>query len=214
MAPGYLELESGVEWDRNTDGSHALTTPTELKLGLAPRIQLALQGSVNRPPQASFGVGDVALVLKYRLADHLPILGAFAVLPGLKLPVGTRDHGTTTTDLSILLVSSRQLGAASIDLNVGYTRRSGDGSRAPRNATVWTASVGLPVRGALGVAAELFGYPRTTGPTGSPGTAAILAGPTFTIGPQWTLDLGAIVHLRGPQPDALYLGMVYNIGKL
>jgi hypothetical protein len=25
---------------------------------------------------------------------------------------------------------------------------------------------------------------------------------------------GAIVHLRGPQPDALYVGMVYNLGRL
>ena len=32
----------------------------------------------------------------------------------------------------------------------------------------------------------------------------------------WTVEprYGAIVHLRGPQPDALYVGMVYNLGRL
>src|SRR5262245_34669835 len=68
IATGYLELESGVEWDRNPDASHALVTPTLLKIGLGSRTQLGLQGSLIHPPDASLGVGDFAVLLKRRLA--------------------------------------------------------------------------------------------------------------------------------------------------
>ena len=37
VAPRYLELETGVEWDRNPDASHAVLTPTLLKIGIAAR---------------------------------------------------------------------------------------------------------------------------------------------------------------------------------
>jgi hypothetical protein len=214
VAPGYLELESGFEWDRNPDGSHALSTPTVVKVGLAPRVQLGILATLNRPPAGELGVGDLAVAVKLRLADSLPVLGAVAVLPTLKLPLADQTHGTGTTDVSLLLISSHQIGPVSVDLNAGYTRRSGDGSRAPRNATVWTAAGAVPVAGAVGFTAELFGYPATSGPTGSPGIVALLGGPTFEITPSWIVDFGGIAGLTGPQPDAIYGGLVYNFGRL
>jgi len=214
VAPGYLELESGVEWDRNPGGSHTLGTPTELKIGLAPRLQLAVQGTLNRPPQTALAPGDVTLVLKYRLADGLPLLGAFAVCPGVKLPAGSASHGTGTTDLSLLLISSHALGPVSLDINVGWTHRSGDGSRAPRDATLWTVSAGAPLRGSLGLAAEVFGYPRTGGPAGSAGTVAFLGGPTLALTRRLVLDLGTVIRVRGPQPNAWYAGLVVNLGRI
>ena len=207
VAPRYLELETGVEWDRNSDASHTVLTPTLLKIGIAARTQLGLQA-------ASLGIGDVAIALKQRLADSLPVLGAFAVIPSVKFSTGGLSHGTGTTDWSLLLVSSNQLGPVSLDINVGYTRRSGDGTSAPRNATLWTVSTGTTISGALGLAAEVFGLPATSGPAGARGTVAVLAGPTLAVRPWLALDLGAIVHLRGPQPNALYVGMVYNLGRL
>jgi hypothetical protein len=45
-------------------------------------------------------------------------------------------HGTGTTDPNLLFISSHKLGPVAMDLNVGYTRRSGDGSVAPTSASV------------------------------------------------------------------------------
>jgi hypothetical protein len=101
----------------------------------------------------------------------------------------------------------------SVDLNAGYTHRSGDGTRAAKDATVWTISTGAPVSGAVGFAAELFGFPATSGPAGAPGSVAILAGPTVTIRPDAVIDIGAIIRLRGVQPHAAYGGLVYNFGR-
>ncbi len=95
-----------------------------------------------------------------------PLLGDFAVLPAVKFPTGdaTKGTGTGTTDASFLLISSHSFGPVSMDINAGYTRRSGDGSNAPKNATLWTVSFGGPAAGQLGWTAECYGYPGTGGP--------------------------------------------------
>ncbi len=42
---------------------------------------------------------------------------------------------------------------------------------------------------------------------------ALLAGPTLAVGSHAVIDLGAILHLKGPQPDAFYAGITYNLGR-
>jgi hypothetical protein len=213
VAPGYAEIETGVEWDRMTDDAHAFSTPTVLKIGVGRRVQLGVTGVLNAASGLSLGVGDAGIVLKYRVADRLPVLGAFALLPGIKFPTGGDDHGTNTTDTSLVLISSHQIGPVALDLNAGYVRRSGDGTGVPRNATVWTVSTGGPVAGPIGFAAELFGYPRTSGPSGDVASVAFLAGPVVTLKPWAVVDTGVIIRLHGYQPNAWYAGLVYNFGR-
>ncbi len=213
VAPGWIELETGAEFD-HTAGAWSIVAPTVLKLGVAPRLQLSLFGALSRPVGDNLGAGDLSVGLKYRLAEDLPVLGDFAVLPALKLPVGDATHGTGTTDLSLLAISSHQFGGVSLDVNFGFTRRGGDGTAAPRNATLWAVAAGTPVRGGFGVTAEMFGFPATRGPAGTAGTVALLGGPVFTLHPWWTLDVGGILKVRGPQPNGLYAGGVYNFGRL
>ncbi|HEY7860411.1 MAG TPA: hypothetical protein VIB98_03160, partial [Gemmatimonadaceae bacterium] len=80
VAPGWVELEAGVEHDA-LDGAHALLTPTVLKFGLAPRVQLELLESFvhlsGTTPDYS-GIGDLGAALKWRIADDAPVLGHFA----------------------------------------------------------------------------------------------------------------------------------------
>src|SRR6202040_2216312 len=102
--------------------THVLLTPTTLKIGLGQSVQLSLVDSFVRntgnAPAAS-GLGEGALVIKGRLADSLPVVGDFAVLPSIKLPTGSvrRRTGTGTTDTGLLLISSHQLGGGALDIN-------------------------------------------------------------------------------------------------
>jgi hypothetical protein len=162
----------------------------------------------------SLSFGDLTIGVKYRVVDDDHLLGDFAILPAVKLPTGQESAGagTGTTDFSLLLISSRQLGPVSIDLNVGETRRSGDGSRAPNAAGIWTASFGFPVFGNVGWVAELFGYPRTSGIAGMPAIAAFLTGPTFSAREWLAFDAGVIAPITGSQPRAAYAGLVWNLG--
>jgi hypothetical protein len=215
VAPGLLEIESGAEHDRIT-GTTSLSTPTAFKIGVASHVQLGILAALIRPPGGSLALGDVAAGLKWRFADDAPLLGDLALLPTIKFPTGSasRGTGTATTDVTLYAISSRQLGEIAMDLNVGYTHRSGDGSTAPTSSTLWTVSFGGPFTGPWGWALEWFGYPATKGPAGQASTVALLAGPTLLVREWLSFDAGVIVPVAGPQPHALYAGVVYNVGRL
>jgi hypothetical protein len=215
VARGFLELEEGGEWDKAPDGSRTFLAPTNLKIGLAPRAQLNLLVNVisDRALRGSLAAGDFTVGVKYRIVDDDPILGDFAILPAIKLPTASQSGaGTGTTDFSLLLISSHQLGPVAMDLNVGQTRRGGNGTSTPKRAGIWTASFGFPLSGPLGATVELFGYQRTTGPVGAKGIAALLIGPTYLVHEWLALDAGIIAPLRGPQPKTIYTGFVWNFG--
>jgi hypothetical protein len=217
VAPGWAEIESGIELDRYADRSRGAEVVPLLKIGLAPRLQLSIQAPIVRPPGAgATHFGDAFVGVKWRLAEDLPLLGDFAVLPGLKLPSGTTRSGagTGTTDASLLLISSHVFGPVAMDVNLGYTRRSGTGLRGPGNATLWTTALGGPVHGELGWAAEIYGYPGSSGPVQAAPLVAFLAGPTWQPRDWLVLDAGVILPLSGPQPHAYYAGVTWNAGKL
>jgi hypothetical protein len=216
VAPGWLEIETGVERDRVSASPSAYVTPTLFKIGIVSHVQLGLFGAYSKPAPGVHGLGDVGASLKWRLADDAPVVGDFALQPSIKFPTGDADEdtGTGTTDFSILAISSHDVGGVAIDINVGYTHRSGNGSTAPTSATVWTLSFGGPAVGRLGWVAELYGFPGTSGPSGQPPIVAFLGGPTVTVKPWLVFDAGFISPIAGHQPNALYAGLVYNVGRL
>lgn len=220
VAPAWVELEFGGERDAVAGGT-LVSTPATVKIGLAPRAQLGLVFDSFHPSAGAPGapaIGDATVDVKLRFVDDAPVVGAFAVLPSLKLPTGSvaRGSGTGTTDAGLLLISSHRFGAYSLDVNVGVTRRTGHGAGevTPRTATLWTTSLGTPLAGPFGYAAEIYGYPGTGGPAGTPPIVALLTGPTVSIESWLAADAGIIVPLHGPQSHAVYAGMVWNIGRL
>ena len=213
VAPGYVEIETGVETDRNPDNTHALLIPTVAKVGIAPRLQLSIFAPVLRATGVALGTGDVGAGVKWRLTDANGPLGRVALLPSFTWSTGG-DRGTHTNAAGLLLIDSRSIGPVGLDLNVGLTRRSGDGTTAPRTATVWTVSSALPVTGPVGWQLECFGYPGTHGAAGNAPIVAILTGPTLGAWRSLAFDTGVILPLTGPQPKAWYAGAVANLGRL
>lgn len=215
VATGFLEVESGVEFDR-LGADHVTSLTFVTKIGVTTHLQFSIFASAVNPSAADGGVGDLAAGFKWRILDAHPALGDFALLPSVKFPTGSasRGSGTGTTDASLLFISSRDVGPVHVDLNAGYTRRSGDGSQAPRDATVWTASFGGAIAGKANWTAEVYGYPGTGGAGGGAPIVALLAGPTFNVREWIVVDVGAIIPVAGAQPWALYAGVVYNVGRL
>jgi len=216
VATGYLEIETGVERDRLDPSAIGYGVPTVLKIGISPRAQLSVGVPLGRPPQAGLGLGDMSVGVKWRFVRAAPIVGDFALLPAVKLPSGsqTSGTGTGTTDMSLLAISSHNVGGVEIDINAGYTRRSGNGLVIPRTATEWTFSSGGPLASAFGWVVECYGYPGTGGPAGQAPIVALLAGPTYSARTWLAFDAGLIVPMHGPQSRAFYAGAVYNVGRI
>jgi hypothetical protein len=216
VATGYLEIETGVERDRFDPSSIGYGVPTVFKIGVGSRAQLSVGVPLSRPALGDLGLGDMSVGVKWRFVRDAPLVGDFALQPSIKFSSGSQGSGTGTgtTDVSLLAISSHKFGAVAIDINVGYTRRSGDGLGIPRNATVWTFSSGGPLIGPFGWVVERYGYPGTGGPAGQAPIVALLAGPTYLARTWLAFDAGLIVPARGPQPRAFYAGAVYNVGRI
>src|SRR5689334_1740251 len=82
VAPGYVEIETGVETDRNPDDTHTLLIPSVVKVGIAPQAQLSIFAPVLRTTTAPLGIGDLGAGLKWRFTDGGP-LGRVAILPSI-----------------------------------------------------------------------------------------------------------------------------------
>jgi hypothetical protein len=215
VAPGYGELEFGIESDRLGD-ARAFSTPTTFKVGLARRLQVEATASWVRQSDggSQSGVSDLAIALKWRVADSLPVLGHFALQPAVRLPTGSALIGANAVVGSLLLISSQHVGPVEIDANFGvFTRLSAAGD-VPATQTLWTVSAGGPARGALGWTAECYGYPGTGGIAGAAPIVALLLAPTYQMHDWFVLDAGVIVPLSGPQPHALFAGLTWNVGRL
>lgn len=218
VAPGFVELETGFQRQPAGSRSNTLLVPVLFKIGLGSRVQLDIAPGWQRTDTkgtAKSGMTDALAGLKWRLIDDSPVLGAFAIQSTISLPTGSakNDTGTGSASYSVLAISSRDLGPVALDLNIGYTRSAGDGSKAPKNSTVWAVSTGFPVSGDLGWVAEIFGYPATSGPAGSGTVVGFLTGPTLTLQPALVLDAGAILNITGYGDTAIYAGLTWNMGR-
>jgi hypothetical protein len=215
-APGWIEIEAGMELDRYPDHVHGQTAPLNTKIGLKPHTQFEVQSPIVHAQGLHTVPGDVLIGVKWRAVDAAPVLASIAVFPSLKLPTGSTSQGagTGTTDLGIVLISSREFGEVSLDMNVGLTHHIGDDDVAPHESRMWAISCGGPLRGPIGWAAEMFGFPHTSGPSGDRSVVATLVGPTMRVRSWLVVDAGVIVPMTGPQPTALYAGGVYNIGRV
>lgn len=219
VAIGIAELETGFQFQHPVPGSSVLSFPVLVKIGLADHLQLDLAPAFLRTSAdgaAVGGLGDSQIGLKWQIATGAPAVGDFALQALVKLPTGStaRETGTGTTDLGLLAISSREFGPFALDLNAGYTRRSGDGSRAPVSSTFWTCSLGVEFSDRLGWVAEVFGYPGTAGPAGSPAVVAFLTGPMLVLRKSLVVDVGAIVNVSGFGGTAAYAGLTWNMGRL
>lgn len=218
VAPGYVEVEAGVEGDRYAPGARSYLAPVVVKVGLASHVQLNLAATGFARADAiaqGAGPGDASVGVKWRLLDDHRLLGDFAILPAVKLPTGSVQNGTGTgtTDVGVTLISSYEIRGIAVDLNAAYTRTGSTDSSASSRQALWTASFGFPVTPRLGWVAELFGAPTVDG-SGATSSVELLTGPTFLVSPALGLDVGLITPLRGERPNALYVGAVWNLGRV
>lgn len=218
VAPGIVELEVGGLHQPLGEAGNLFGIPALFKVGLGSRIQLDIAPGwlgTEQGGQRTAGLTDLSLGVKWRVWDKAPVLGAFALQPSVSVATGSVADGTGigTGSISLLAISSHSIGPVSLDLNAGYTHRGGDGTVAPKDATVWTVSAGFPVYRRLAWCAELFGFPRSRGPAGEPAIVGLLTGPTYRFDKSLIADAGVILDVTGLGATQIYAGLTWNIGR-
>ena len=206
VAPGYFEVEQGISARGSTSLSAVTSWDVNVKIGIAPHIQLGIFGPAYLRTGTGHGIGDWGAALKLRtdLSEDV----AVAVVPTLTIPTGNErtglGAGRALGQLPIVLSANGPAGVHA-DLNAGPL---GIGAGRPQWLT--TASFSRPL-GALGVAAELF---RISAGAAGPRQAGLL-GALLVTPAQWiVIDFGGTIGLGSGSPDAVFLGATTNLGRL
>jgi len=206
VAPGYLELEQGVRAQGFGNVRDQTTWEFNLKIGVAPPVQLGLFGTgYNRTGQGN-GVGDVGVALKLR--RDLSSTHTVALVPAVTLPTGDQSLGLGAGRVlgSLIAVWSFELGGLlHADLNAGPV-----GIGAGRPQALGTVSLGRAL-GRWAVAAEAYGY--ASGSAG-PAQGGLLGAVTVRPAEWLVVDGGGVVGLGSWGRDQLFLGVTTNLGRI
>lgn len=206
VAPGYIEVEQGIS-ARGTDGlSQATSWDVNIKIGVTPHVQLALFGPLFLRTGTGHGPGDWGAALKLRAAvsDRM----AVALVPAATVPTGREGAGLGAGRMLgqlVAVLSADGPGGVHLDLNAGPL-----GIGVGRPQWLATASFGRGL-GKWGAAGELF---RISAGAAGARQAGVLGALTFAPAPWIVLDGGGIAGLGSGSPEALFVGITTNLGRL
>jgi hypothetical protein len=207
VAPGCIEIEQGISARGASNLSQATSWDVNVKIGVAPHIQLGIFGPGFARTSAGHGIGDWGLALKLRtdVSDRV----ALAAVPAMTLPTGKErlglGAGRVLGQLPLVL-SLNGPAAVHADFNVGPL---GIGAGRPQWLT--TASFGRSLGGPLGVTAELF---RISAGAAGPRQAGLLGALLVTPVQWFVIDAGGTLGLGSGSPDVIFLGLTTNLGRL
>jgi hypothetical protein len=206
VAPGYIEIEQGVS-ARGADGlGQATSWDVNIKIGVTPHLQLALFGPLFLRTSIGHGPGDWGAALKLRSA--VSDRAAVALVPAVSIPTGRESAGLGAGRILgqlVAVVSADGPGGIHVDINAGPL---GIGAGRPQWLT--TASFGRGL-GRWGAAGELF---RISAGGAGPRQAGLLGALTFAPAQWVVLDGGGIAGLGSGSPEALFVGITTNLGRL
>lgn len=147
VAPkGWLQWESGVQFDKAGDAKGYISGAPLLRFGIAKRFELRLStdGMVGerdaRAPMRR-GLADAGVGFKYKLRDESKWLPAFSVIPAVSLPMGHRAFTSSRADPGVKFAVAKDVSAGfELSSNFNFNAPSDGDGRYHQNAA--TISVG------------------------------------------------------------------------
>jgi hypothetical protein len=207
VAPGYIEIEQGISARGASSLGKATSWDVNVKIGVAPHLQLGIFGPGFARTGAGHGIGDFGLALKLR--SDLSDRAAVAAVPAISLPTGKEQLGLGAGRVLgqlPLVLSINGPAAVHADFNAGPL-----GIGAGRSQWLTSASFSRSLAGRFGLSAELF---RISAGAAGRRQAGFLGALTVTPAPWVVLDLGGTLGLGSGSPDAIFLGLTTNLGRL
>ena len=213
-APGWLELELGVQHTHGRQQSRRDSLPYTLKLAFSEDWGVRVGGDawIRQRDEAGdrlSGGGDTNVVLKRRFA--VDDTSAFGVEAGATLPTAKSGLGSGRSDYSINGIYSADLGRYHTDLNLVATRLGQVDPGVGRNQMLWAASLSTALNDRWGVVGEFWG----TRQRGAEGSTEFLAAASYNLSRSMSLDAGLSRSLRSQVPGwSVFTGLTVLLGRL
>lgn len=211
-APGWPELEAGVQGAKGGDTARSQSSPLTFKLAWNESWALLVGTDAYDWQRAHDGStahsgGDTALTLKYKLPvnDNLA-LGAEL---GVSLPTARPPIGTGRTDWGINAIASFDYPGVHVDLNVNGTRLGAVDAGQGSWQGGWAIAASHPLNEQLGVTGEVSSLVQR----GTSAQTQALAALNFNVSRALVLDVAVAAGLSRTSPDwQLMGGMTVRLG--
>jgi hypothetical protein len=189
-APGWLEIEAGVQNSRADDPARRESLPYTLKLAFTPDWGIRIGGDavvrqIGADSSSMRGGGDTTAVLKRRFA--VSEASAFGLELGVKLPTARVGLDSGHSDVGLNGIYSSDFAKNwHTDINLVATHIGGVDSGVSHWQKSWAAALSRNLTEQWGVVGEFSG----TQQTGNASTAQALVAASYAFSRAVTLDIG------------------------
>jgi len=214
-APGWLEVEAGIQSSGAVDPTRRETLPYTLKLAFTPDWGIRVGGDAivrqrNADGTADHGLGDTSLVLKRRFAVN--DASAFGLELGVKFPTARGALGSGHTDAGLNGIYSSDFAPDwHVDVNLAATRLGGADPGASAWQKGWAASLSRNLSDKWSAGFELSGTRRG----GADSTSQALVSTSYSISPAAVVDFGVSKGLNSASGGwSVFSGITFLAARL
>lgn len=214
-APGWLEVEAGVQSTQAVDPVRRESLPYTLKLAFTPDWGIRIGGDAlvrQRSADGSSvrGGGDTTIVLKRRLAVN--DASAFGLELGVKVPTARTGLGSGHSDAGVNGIYSADFaGSWHADLNLTATHVGEVDRGIGRWQKGWATALSRNLNEKWGIVGEWSG----THQAGSGSTSQALVATSYSVSPAITFDVGVSKGLTAASGGwSVFSGVTFLAARL
>jgi hypothetical protein len=211
-APGWPELEAGVQWAQGGDTARSRSSPITFKLAWSESWAVLVGTDAYDWQRAYDGStahsgGDTTLTLKYRLPidDHLA-LGAEL---GVALPTARPPIGSGKSDWGFNTIASFDYPGVHVDVNAAGSHLGAVDAGQGAWQGGWAVAASHPLDERFGVTCEVSGLVQRGTSAQTQGLAAL----NYNVSRALVLDIAVAAGMSRAAPDwQLMAGMTVRLG--
>lgn len=214
-APGWLEVEAGVQGSRAEDPQRRDSVPFTLKLAFTPDWGIRVGGDAfvfQRGADGATlrGVGDTSIVLKRRFAVNDAT--AFGVEAGVKLPTARTGMGSGHTDAGLNGIYSSDFAPKwHVDVNLSATHLGGTEPGESAWQKAWAGAFSRTLNDHWTAQAELSGTRRS----GTEHTTQALVAAAYSVSRAVVVDAGVSKGLNAASGGwSVFSGITFLAARL
>ena len=214
-APGWLEVEAGIQRSRAEDPQRRDTLPYTLKLAFTPDWGIRIGGDafvrqLNADGSRLSGGGDTTVVLKRRF--EVNDTSAFGAELSVKIPTARNDLGSGRTDVGVNGIYSADFSEKwHVDLNATATHLGGSDPGTSSWQKGWAVALSRNLTDKWSAVGELSGTQRG----GAGRTSQALVATSYSVAPALVVDLGVSKGLNTASGGwSVFTGLTFLAARL